>query len=95
MKQVSYGVRELQAHIGDALRAVQRGDRVLITSRRKVVAILSKSDEKLPGESAVQRKLRRLAAEGKIRLGKPGPIPPYTLPKGVRGLTDQVLADRR
>jgi len=95
MKEISYGVRELQAHLGDALRATQRGDRVSITSHRKVVAYLVRADGKIPKESAVERKLRRLAAEGKIRLGKPGPIPPYTLPPGITGLTDQLLADRR
>jgi prevent-host-death family protein len=95
MKDVSYGVRELQAHIGDALRAVQRGERVLVTSRKRVVAVLSKADAELRGEGAVERKLRRLVVEGKLRLGKRGPIPAHALPPGIEGLTDRVRADRR
>ena len=95
MKQVTYGIRELQANLGDAIRAAQRGDQVLVTSRGKIVATLHGAHGKLPRESAVRRKLRRLAAEGKVRLGKPGPIPPYTLPPGITGLTEQLLADRR
>lgn len=95
MKQVTYGMRELQANLGEAIRAAQRGDHVLVTSRGKIVASITGAHGKAPGESAVSRKLRRLAAEGKVRLGKPGPVPPYTLPPGIKGLTDQLLKDRR
>ena len=94
MNCLTYGVRELQANLGKALRAVQRGDRVIITSRRRAVAILAKTDIELPGESAADRKLRRLAAEGRIHLGKAGPIAPYHAPR-IDGLTEQVQADRR
>ena len=94
MKQITYGVRELQAHIGDALRAVERGERVLITSRHRVVAVLSKGNGKIGKETTVERKLRRLASEGKVRLGKPGRIKPF---KGfpIHGVTDLFLAERR
>jgi len=94
MKQVTYGVRELQSHLGDALRAVRRGERVLITSHRRVVAVLLREDDELPGEDPVERKLRRMAAEGKIRLGKRGRIPPFKA-FALGGVSDQVLADRR
>lgn len=94
MKHLSYGVREFQAHIGEAIRAAQRGDEVLITSRGRAVAVLAKADSDLPGDSLEDRKLRRMAAEGKIRLGKRGKIPPYKLPK-VAGLAKQLEKDRR
>ena len=94
MKDVTYGVREFQANLGEALRAVQRGDRVLITSRGRAVAILAHTDATLPGESALDRKVRRLAAEGKLVRGKPGSVPPFKAPR-ISGLTRQVLSDRR
>jgi antitoxin (DNA-binding transcriptional repressor) of toxin-antitoxin stability system len=94
MKHLSYGVRDLQAHLGDALRAVERGDHVVITSRGRAVAVLARPDKELPGESDEERKLKRLASEGKIRLGKGGSIPPYRVPN-VGGLAKQLEKDRR
>jgi antitoxin (DNA-binding transcriptional repressor) of toxin-antitoxin stability system len=94
MKHVSYGVRELQAHLGDALRAVERGDQVVITSRGRAVAVLARTDKEVPGESDLERKLKRLALEGKIRLGKRGAIPPYAVPR-ISGLAKQLEKDRR
>jgi prevent-host-death family protein len=94
MKQLSYGVREFQANLGEALRAAQRGDQVLITSRGRAVAVLARADSDLPGESSEDRKLRRLAAEGKIRLGRRGLIPPRRLPR-IGGLSQQLESDRR
>lgn len=96
MATVVYGVRELQAKIGAALRAVAGGARVVITSRGKPVAALVKADTRLPGEDRVERKLRRMAAEGRIRLGKArtGPLPSRTFP-GLGGVVAQLLRDRR
>jgi len=94
MKQVSYGVREFQSKLGEALRAAGRGDRVVITSRGWAVAVLVRPEADEPGDSAEDRRRKRLAAEGKLRLGKRGPIPPYRLPR-LRGLAKQLEADRR
>jgi prevent-host-death family protein len=94
MKQVTYGVREFQAKLGEALRAAQRGEQVLITSRGRAVAVLGRADADNPAESDVDRKLRRLAAQGKIRLGRRGRIPPFAVPR-TRGLSNQLRADRR
>lgn len=94
MKEISYGVRELQARLGDALRAVRRGDRVVITSHGKPVARIEAADLDEPETSPIRRKLARLAAEGRVRLGRPGLIPPFT-PLPLDGLADQVLRDRR
>ncbi|HXX93069.1 MAG TPA: type II toxin-antitoxin system prevent-host-death family antitoxin [Planctomycetota bacterium] len=94
MKQVSYGVRDFQANLGEALRAAERGDRVVITSRGRAVAILARPDGDEPGDSPEERRRKRLAAEGKLKLGKRGIIPPYTLPR-VSGLARQLEADRR
>ena len=94
MKYLSFGVREFQAHLGEALRAAQRGDQVLITSRGRAVAVLARADADKPGESDEDRKLRRLEAQGKVRLGRRGEIPPYRVPK-IGGLSDQLQSDRR
>jgi prevent-host-death family protein len=94
MKTLILGVRELQARLGEALRAVQAGARVIVTSRGRQVAVLTGASGKAPGESAIDRRLRRLAAEGRIRLGRGGPIRPFKpLPYG--GLVARLLADRQ
>ena len=94
MKDIGYGVRELQAHLGRALRAVERGDRVVITSHGRPIATLSRPVEPSEDLSPIERKLRRLAAEGKLVLGKRGFIPDYKVPR-ISGLTRQIQADRR
>jgi prevent-host-death family protein len=94
MNIISYGVRELQANLGRALRAAANGDRVIVTSRHRAVAVLSRLDSELPDESASDRKLRRLSSEGKIRLGDSSPIKPYEAVR-IGGLSDLVLSDRR
>lgn len=94
MSDVPYGVRELQAKLGDALRLVKAGNRVVVTSHGKPVAVLTRADMKASQESSVERKLRRMAAQGKIRLGRGGAIRPYRgFPGG--GLSEQILKDRR
>jgi prevent-host-death family protein len=94
MKEVSYGVRELQAHLGEALRSVQRGDRVIITSHGRPIATIAKVKSSTRSLPPLERKLLRLAAEGKLKLGKRGPIPDYVAPR-ISGLAKQILADRR
>jgi prevent-host-death family protein len=94
MKSVPYGVRELQAKIGAALRVVERGGSILVTSRGKPVAMLVSPGRKLAGESEEDWKLRRLAAEGRILPGNGRRIRKF---KGfpIGGLSDLVLADRQ
>jgi prevent-host-death family protein len=94
MKDIPYGVRELQAHLGQALRAVQRGDRVVVTSHGRAVATIAKADVSVKALPSLERKRLRLAAEGKLILGKRGPILDYVAPK-IRGLAEEILADRR
>ena len=94
MKDISYGVRELQANLGRALRAVERGDRVVITSHGRPVATIAKVDSTATSLPPLERKLLRLAAEGRLKLGKRGPIPDYVAPR-IGGLAKQVLSDRR
>ena len=95
MRQLTIGMRDLQANLAEAIRIASEGGHVLVTSRGKIVAAITGVHGKLPKETPVMRKLRRLAAEGKVRLGNGKGIKPFTPPKGISGLTEQLLADRR
>lgn len=94
MKVVPYGVREVQAQIGKALRIVEKGGTVLITSHGRPVAMLVAPDVRLRGETVEDWKLRRMAAEGRIIPGNGRRIRRF---KGfpIGGLSAQVLADRQ
>ena len=94
MKEICFGVRELQAHLGKALRAAQHGDRVLITSHGKPIAVLGKAGPELRPRSSTERKLQRMAAEGQLVRGNGRAIRPFKAPR-LNGLTGQVLGDRR
>lgn len=75
MSYVTYTVRELQAHIGDVLRAVERGNRVIVTSRGRPIAELCRPrTRKALKENPIDRKLRQMAAKGSVILGTGGPI---------------------
>jgi len=94
MKVVPYGVREVQAQIGKALRIVEKGGTVLVTSRGRPVAMIVAPDVKLAGESEEDWKLRRMAAEGRIIPGNGRRIRRF---KGfpIGGLSAQVIVDRQ
>lgn len=94
MKELTLGVREFQAQIGRALRAVSAGQRVVITSHDRAVAVVMRPDRAKPRASALDRKLDRLAAEGFLRRGNGKPVrdlPVYRL----TGVLDQLKRDRR
>ncbi len=94
MTDITFSVRELQAHLGDALRAVDRGDHVIVTSRGRPVAEISrpKRVRRASKEDPIDRKLRQMAAQGKLILAtKPGPI---KVPCLIPGLAEQWRKDR-
>ncbi|MCI0340735.1 MAG: type II toxin-antitoxin system prevent-host-death family antitoxin [Planctomycetales bacterium] len=96
MSTLVFGVREFQAKLGTALRAVARGARVTVTSRGKPVAVLSRPDASDAALTDLDRYFLRLAAEGRVRLGSGKPIPAFTPPKTrIPGVAAQVLRDRR
>ncbi len=94
MKQVPYGVRELQAKIGEALRVVERGGSILVTSRGRAVAMLVPPDAKMAGESHEDWVLRRMAAEGRIIPGNGKRIRPFK-PFPIKGSSEQVILERK
>src|SRR5262245_7048119 len=95
MKQVPYGVREVQAQIGKVLRIVAAGDSVLVTSRGRPVAMIVAPDVKLKGESHEEWTIRRLAAEGRLIPGNGKRIRRFRGFVFPGNLGQQVIADRR
>ena len=55
MESVTCGVRELQAKLGEVLRAVEYGKRVYVASRKKIVAMITRPDA-VTAASAVTRR---------------------------------------
>ena len=46
------GIRELKNHLGEYLRLVRRGERILVTDRGEVMAELRQPGRTLPGRRA-------------------------------------------
>ncbi len=88
------GVRELRTHLSAYLRAVARGETVVIGDRnRRPIARI------VPIEyDPVAEHLDRLAARGILRRGvggKPGLATPVKAKKGAPLVSDLVIQDRR
>lgn len=67
MKKV--GSREFKNRQGYYLRRVRKRETLLITDRGKVIAKVEPVSDHLGGRSALEVRLRELAAQGHIRLG--------------------------
>ncbi|KAF0242881.1 MAG: hypothetical protein FD180_3683 [Planctomycetota bacterium] len=94
MKDLILGVREFQAQLGLALRTAREGGRVVITSRNRPVANLVPPAEERKPAGGLEAKLRRLANQGRVRLGYIGPMPKFK-PLKFANLGAQIEADRR
>ncbi len=95
MKEVTYGVRDFQAHVSEAIRAVHEGKRVVVVSRNRPVAEMVLPRKPARKMTSLERKLERLYESGKLsRPLKTGPIPRF---KGVPmpGVVEEFLANRR
>jgi prevent-host-death family protein len=87
------GSRELKTRLGTYLERVRRGETIIVTDRGTPVAemrpIQTSQD---PTEAA----LERMAAEGLLTRGEPGPLTefdPIPLPPGVR-VSELIRAER-
>ena len=85
---IAVGIRELKSTLSRRIEDVKRGEVILVTDRGRVVAEL-----RAPGTAAAaaepmdetERALRRLAAEGWVRLPlKPNNDPSIYRPTGIR-----------
>lgn len=95
MKEVTYGVREFQARVSEAIRAVHEGKRVVVVSRNRPVAEMVLPRKPARRMSSLERKLERLYESGKLsRPLKTGPMPPIH-PVPMPGILEEFLANRR
>jgi prevent-host-death family protein len=84
------GVRELKASLSETLRAVDRGERVRVTVRGRVIA-----DIVPPGAGGEDDLLQRLVAEGRLALpARPRPAQPPELEPASQSASALVLAER-
>jgi len=94
------GIRELKARLSQTLREVARGEVVLVTDRGRVVAEIRTPTEPLAQETAFERGLRRLAAQGGLRVSEQVerasyPKSPLRTPRGTgRDLLDAEREER-
>ena len=92
------GVREIKNRLSAYLRMVERGERVAVTHRGRVVAELGPPTHTTEGEAHAE--LRRRARAGTVRLGAPNrpevyPRPSRRLPtRIVQDLLDEVRGER-
>jgi prevent-host-death family protein len=95
---VTVGIRELKAHLSAYVRRARAGEVVLVSDRGEVVAQLAPVGP--DGRTDVPAGLRRLAQEGKLRLGQPNdpslyPIMAPVLPPGsAQRLLDEERGER-
>lgn len=87
------GVRELKAHLSEVLRAVKAGERVEVTERGKVVAVLTAPP--VVEEPDLPERLKQLIAEGRVTPARQrGPFLPVT-PVASDWTVEEFLADDR
>jgi prevent-host-death family protein len=89
------GSREFKNRLGRYLSAVRRGETLLVTDRGKPVAKVVPPDQDLLSKPSFEEVLKRLQAEGAIRLAK-GRLGPFK-PVRSRGksLSQTIIEDRR
>ncbi len=89
------GSREFKNRMGRYLLAVRQGETLLVTDRGKPVAKVSPPDQEVSPEPTVMDILKRLEAEGKLRLAKEplGKFRPVKM-KG-KPASQTIIEDRR
>lgn len=88
------GSRELKNRLGRYLGMVRRGETVLVTGRGKVFARIEPTEPESAKDAGVMEVLRRLEAEGHLKLG----TRPFKRFKPIRlkgkPLSQMILEDR-
>jgi prevent-host-death family protein len=88
------GTREFKNRIGRYLRAVRKGQSLLITARGRPVAKVSPPDEDQPVDP-IEERLRELEAQGLIRRAK-GRIGNFrAVPSQGKPASQMLIEDRR
>ena len=96
------GVREVKNKLSEYLRLVAQGEVVLVTDHGRVVAQLAPPPVYGPPALTEDQALQRLAAAGKIRLGRgnvpspgAGPVLSTPLAIDIEALLDEMRDDSR
>ena len=92
---IEVGVRQLKNSLTRYLRLVEKGQSVLVTNRRRPVAVMQKPDRN--STRTEEEVIAALVAEGKlVPAAKPGPFKPFK-PLKIRGkpLSQTIIEDRR
>ena len=92
---IEVGVRQLKNSLTRYLRLVEKGQSVLVTNRRRPVAVLQKPDRN--SARTKEEVIAALVAEGKlVPAAKPGPFKPFK-PLKIRGkpFSQTIIEDRR
>lgn len=89
------GSREFKNRMGRYMRAIRKGESLLLTDRGKPVAKISPADEEANPEPTIMDILKRLEAEGKLRLGR-RPLGKFrAIPSRGKSASEMILEDRR
>lgn len=89
------GSREFKNRLGRYLLAVRKGQTLLVTDRGKPVAKVSPPDENGDSELTFSEVLRKLEAEGKIRLPKRRLGKFRAVPTRGKPASQMIIEDRR
>lgn len=89
------GSREFKNRLGRYLRAVRRGETLVITDRGTPVAKVSPPNDTPREQADIWARLEELEAQGLVRLGR-GPLKPFRPVKN-RGkpASQMIIEDRR
>lgn len=89
------GSREFKNRMGRYMKAVRKGQSLLLTERGKPVAKVVPPDAEQAPEPTLMDVLRRLESEGKIRLAK-RPLSKFRpIPSRGKSASEMILEDRR
>lgn len=90
--KTAVGIREFKANLSAHLHRVESGERLTITDRGRAIATLEPIERREPAAW-----LKQLAVEGRVRLGRPGPVGTYPRVrlKGGVSASAAIIEDRR
>jgi prevent-host-death family protein len=89
------GSREFKNRMGRYLRAVRKGQILIITDRGKAVAQVAPPDESAEAQNTIEQRLKELESQGLIRLAK-GRIGKFkAVPSRGKPASQILIEDRR
>jgi prevent-host-death family protein len=89
------GSREFKNRMGRYMKAVRKGQSLLLTDRGKPIAKVGPPDPESGAEPTLTYVLKRLEAEGKLRLAK-RPLSKFrAIPSRGKPASEMILEDRR